>query len=66
MSKLALEVGLDAGERAGLRPAECVLAVTTDGDSDAAQIEGLALMMFSITRRDTGQDNPSGQGSASG
>ena len=57
MSKLALEVGLDAGERAGLRPAECVLAVTTDGDSDAAQIEGLALMMFRVIGRRTGEDN---------
>ena len=37
-----------AVDRARLKLAECILAVTRDGTSDADQIERLALQMFRI------------------
>ena len=46
-----------AGDKARLRLAECVLAVTTAGEQDSANIERLALMMFRVIGRRTGEDN---------
>jgi len=38
-----------AAEKARLKLAECILAVTRDGTADAEQIERLALTMFRIS-----------------
>ena len=43
-------VDAHAAEKARLKLAECVLAVTRDGMTDAGQIELLALAMFRISK----------------
>jgi hypothetical protein len=40
----------NASEDARLKLAECILAVTKDGATNAAQIERLALQMFQVSR----------------